>query len=209
MAEAGFDAFHDYELLEYLLALVNRRGDTKALAKSLIAEFGSYGAVFAASHGELMRVKGLGERGVAAIRFVSAAASQLLREEAAARPVLSNWAAVEDYLRIAMAQLPREQFRILFLNSKNMLIRDHALSEGTVDQTAVHVRELVRLAIETRAAALIIVHNHPSGDPGPSRADIGMTETIKQALAPLGIALHDHIVVGANGQYSFRANGLL
>ncbi|MEE4348788.1 MAG: DNA repair protein RadC [Pacificimonas sp.] len=208
MREGGFEAFHDYELLEYLLTFVHRQGDTKAIAKALIAEFGSFGAVFAASHAELVRVKGVGDKAAAAIHFVAASILQVLKEEASGRPVLSNWAAVEDYLKASMAHQPREQFRILFLDTKNVLIRDHVLSVGTVDQTAVHVRELVKAALETHASALIIVHNHPSGDPSPSRDDIRMTDLIKQALSPLGITLHDHIIVGSKGLYSFRANGL-
>lgn len=209
MAEGGADAFLDYELLEYLLTFAKRRGDTKPEAKALIREFGTFGSVLVATHDELTRVKGVGAESVAAIKFVEAAATRLLRGEVMGRSVLRNWTAVEDYLTAAMAHRGREQFRVLALDAKNVLIRDELMSEGTVNQAAVHVREVVKLALEVHASALILVHNHPSGDSTPSRDDIRMTELIRDACKPLEIAVHDHIIVGKNGNTSLRAQGLI
>ena len=208
MREAGEAAFEDYELLEYLLTFAHRQGDTKAIAKRLIAEFGSFGAVLSADPADLERVKGCGETSIAAIKFVEAAAIRKLRGEAAARPVLGNWRAVTDYLRVSLADQRREQFRILLLDTKNVMIADRKLSQGTVDQAAVYIREILTSALEQKASALILVHNHPSGDPSPSRADIVMTKQIVEALKPLHIYVHDHLIVGAGEPYSMKANGL-
>lgn len=209
MAEGGGDAFLDYELLEYLLTFAHRQGDTKPIAKRLIEEFGTFGGVFAASDDELLRVKGMGAQSVAAIRFVNAAALRLLRGKVIGRQMLSSWSAVEDYLRAAMAHRPREQFRVLLLDTKNVLIRDVVMTEGTVNQAAVHIREVVKIALDASASALILVHNHPSGDASPSRDDIELTKQIMAACRPLNILVHDHIIVAKDGNVSFKAQGLI
>ena len=204
----GPDALHDHELVEYLLALVTPRRDTKPQARALIAEFGGIGALFAADGQTLMRA-GLSETAAAAIKIAEAAALRMLKAEIIDRPVLNGWQALLDYLRGDMAHRPNERVRVLHLNSKNMLIRDELVSEGSIDQAAVHVREVIRRALELGSAALILVHNHPSGDPAPSKQDIDVTREIALAGKPLGIAVHDHIVLGRNGHSSLRSMGLL
>ncbi|WP_445191991.1 RadC family protein [Sphingomonas sp. Tas61C01] len=204
--EAG--ALLDHELVEYLLALAIPRRDTKPLAKALLREFGGIGGVLTADAAALARVPGMGETAIAAIKIAHAAAIRLLQAEVAERPVLANWQALLDYLRADMAHHAIERFRVLHLNTKNMLIRDE-VSEGSIDQAAVHVREVIRRAIDLGSAAIILVHNHPSGDPSPSRADIEITRTIVEAGKRLGIAVHDHIVIGAGGHVSLRAQGLI
>jgi DNA repair protein RadC len=209
LAEGGADGFLDHELLEYLLALVTPRRDTKPLAKQLIEEFGSLAAVLSADPARLAGVPGLGETGIAALKFTQAAALRLLRTEVVGRPVLASWQAVIDYLTADMAHGLTERFRVLFLNSKNILIRDEVLGEGTVNQTPVYTREVLKRALELGATAVILVHNHPSGDPNPSRDDIDMTAEIKRAGRPLGIAVHDHVIIGASGYVSLLNKGLL
>jgi DNA repair protein RadC len=199
----------DHELVEYLLMLAMPRIDTKPIAKALLHEFGGIGGLFAADAEALKRVKGLGEAGAAAIRIVPAAALRLLRAEVAERPVLGNWQALLDYLRADMAHHAVERFRVLHLNTRNMLVRDELMSEGSIDQTAVYVREVVRRALELQSAALILVHNHPSGDPSPSRADIEITRAIASAGKPLGIAVHDHLIIGTSGHASLRSQGVI
>ena len=203
------EGLHDHELIEYLLAVALPRIDTKAIAKRLIAEFGSFGRVLAAEPTALRRGKGMGDVSAAAIKIAQAAAIRLARAEARAAPVLSNWQALSDYLQARLAHENVEEFRLLHLDTRNMLVLDEALSRGTIDQTAVHVREVIKRALEVGSAALILVHNHPSGDPSPSRADIDITQTIIAAAKPLGISVHDHIIVGASGQVSLRSKGLL
>jgi len=199
----------DYELLELILFLAIPRRDVKPLAKQLITHFGSYAAVLSAEADTLRTVPGLGENGVAAIKTVQASALLLTKSEAQTKPILSNWDAVTGYLQSAMAHLPREQFRLLFLDRKNVLIADEALSEGTVDQTAVYPREIIRRALHVDASALILVHNHPSGDPTPSKMDIAMTKEVSEACDKIGVQVHDHIIVGKFGQTSFKQLGLL
>jgi len=203
----GPEALADYELLELLLFLGIPRRDVKPLAKQLIAEFGSLAAVLSADTAKLS--DHLGESAVAAIKVVQAAALHLGRTEVLDRPVLNNWDAVRRYLQSAMARMSREQFRLLFMDRKNILIADEVLSDGTLDHTAVYPREVIRRALELDAGALILVHNHPSGDPTPSRADVAMTQEIREACQKIGIDVHDHIVVGREGQTSFRKLGLL
>ncbi|HEU0067445.1 MAG TPA: DNA repair protein RadC [Sphingomonas sp.] len=209
LAEGGGEALLDHELIEYLLALAIPRQDTKPLAKALLREFGGIGGVLTADGEALMRVKGMGERSVAAVKIAHAAAIRLLRSDVAARPVLANWQALLDYLRADMVHHAIERFRVLHLNTKNMLIRDEVMSEGSIDQAAVHVREVIRRAIDLGSAAIILVHNHPSGDPAPSRADIDVTRQIADAGKRLGIAVHDHLIMGTNGHVSLRAQGLI
>jgi len=208
LIEGGPEALLDHELAEYLLALAIPRRDTKPMARALLAEFGGVGALLSADPGALLRA-GLSEGVVAALKIAEASALRLLRSRLADRPLLSDWKALADYLHADMAHRAVERVRVLHLNSKNMLIRDELVSEGSVDQAAVYVREVVRRALELGSAALIIVHNHPSGDPEPSRQDVALTRELIAAGKPLGIAIHDHIVVGAKGQKSLRALGLI
>lgn len=185
------------------------RRDVKPLAKSLIEQFGGYAGVLSADVDSLRAVSGLGETAVAAIKSVQASAMVLSRTSAQHKPVLSNWKAVESYLQGAMAGLVREQFRLLFLDRQNRLIADEVLSDGTVDHTPVYPREVVRRALGNNATAIILVHNHPSGDVRPSQQDIAMTKELVSACSKIGIQIHDHIIVGKAGQASFRDLGLL
>jgi DNA repair protein RadC len=209
LIEGGGDALLDHELLEFLLTLAIPRRDTKPIAKALLREFGGLAAVFTADAEALSRVDGVGEGAVSAIKIAQAAALRLLRDQASERPVLAGWQALLDYLRADMAHHAIERVRVLHLNSRNMLIRDELVSEGTIDQSAVHVREVIRRAIDLGSAAIILAHNHPSGDPAPSRADIELTRDIVEAGKRLGIAVHDHVIIGTKGHASLRAMGLM
>jgi DNA repair protein RadC len=199
----------DYEILELILFGVFRNGDTKPLAKALIAEFGSLAAVLAAPTDRLSKVPGCGEAVIAALKVTREAGLRLLQAEVKARPALSNWQALLDYCRAVLQHEQIEQFRILFLDRKNQVIADEQQQRGTVDHTPVYPREVVKRALELNAAALILVHNHPSGDPTPSRADIEMTREVVKAAATMGIAVHDHLIIGRKGHVSFREQGLL
>ena len=207
--EGGPDALLDHELVEYLLALALPRRDTKQLAKQLIADFGGLGGLLSADAGTIQRLSGLSDGAVAALKIAQASALRLLKSEVAQRPVLGSWQALLDYLRADMAHLAVERVRVLFLNSRNMLIRDEAMWEGSVDESAVHVREIMRRALDCQATALIIVHNHPSGDPSPSAQDIRLTKELIDAGKHMRIDVHDHIIVGAKGHSSLRALGLI
>lgn len=209
LLESGRAALADYELIEHLLMLGLPRIDTKPLAKELLREFGSIGRVLSAAPNELTRVKGLGRSGAAALKIAQATALALLAEPVREQPILASWQALLDYLRADLAWLSIERVRVLHLNSKNMLIRDEVISEGTLDQAAVHVREVVKRALEIGSSALVIVHNHPSGNPKPSRADIQLTRDIIEAGKRLNIAVHDHVIIGANGHASLREQGLI
>ena len=205
----GAESLIDQDLLEYLLALAIPRRDTKPLARQLLAEFGSFAAVVSATPAELARIDGLGDGAVAALKAVQAAAARLLRAEISGRPLLGSWDSVLAYLHAQMAHGITEQFRVLFLNNRNLLIRDEVMSQGTVNQTSVYVREVVKRALELGASAIVLVHNHPSGDPKPSRDDIAITEAVVAAMKPLGVAVHDHVVIGLSGHASFRSLGLI
>jgi DNA repair protein RadC len=207
--EGGPDALLDHELVEYLLALALPRRDTKTLAKKLINDFGSFGALLAADAREIARTGDISEGAAAALKIAQASALRLLQSEVKNRPILSSWQALLDYLHADMAHNPIERVRVLFLNSKNMLIRDELMWEGSVDEAAVHVREVIRRALEHHATALILVHNHPSGDPSPSQQDIRLTRDIVDAGRHLNIAVHDHVIVGTRGHSSLRAMGLI
>ncbi|NML06143.1 DNA repair protein RadC [Sphingomonas sp. G-3-2-10] len=207
--EGGPDALLDHELIEYLLALAIPRRDTKPLAKALLREFGGIAALLTADAKSLARVPGMGETSAAALKAAHAAALRLLRAEIAGRPMLGNWQALLDYLRADMAHHSIERVRVLHLNSKNLLIRDELVSEGSIDEAAVYIREIVRRAIDLGSAAIILVHNHPSGDPSPSRADIELTRNLADAAKRLGIAVHDHIIIGTDGHVSLRSQGLI
>ncbi len=205
----GPDALADYELLEMLLFFAMPKGDTKPLAKALINRFGSFAEVLAAPTNTLLETRGLGPHSVAALKLVHAAALRLARAQAAKKPLLSNWTQLIDYLIAACARERVEQFRILFLDPKNRLIADEVQSRGTVNHTPVYPREVVKRALDLHATALILVHNHPSGDPTPSRADIEMTREIANAAALLGIIVHDHVIVGRTGWTSLRQERFL
>ena len=207
--EGGPEALHEHELVEYLLALTIPRRDTKAIAKRLLDTFGSFGALLQADHQMIARAGGLSQSSVAAFKITEAAAIWLLKGRITNKPVLGSWQALLDYLRADMAYSPIEQVRVLYLNSKNALIRDDLLSEGSVDEAAVYIREVVRRALECHATALILVHNHPSGDPQPSQQDIRLTRDIVDATRHLKISIHDHVIVGSNGHSSMRALGLI
>lgn len=207
--QAGPDAIADYELLEMILFGALPRGDTKPLAKQLMVRFGSFAGVVNAAPERLMEIDGVGARVVDEIKMVRAAALRLMKGEIMGRQVLGSWTAVIDYLKAAQGHDDRERLRILFLDKKNQLIADEVQQEGTVDHTPVYVREVVRRAIELAATAVILVHNHPSGDPTPSRADIDMTRQIIDAARPLGITVHDHVIVGRHGHASLKGLRLI
>ena len=207
--EAGPDALADYELLEMLLFRVIPRGDTKPVAKALIGRFGSFAGVLGAAPERLMEVDGVGEKAAHDLKVVQAAGLRLARAEVDERRALTSYDRVIDYCRAAMAFDAREQFRVLFLDKRNNLIADEVMQQGTVDHTPVYPREVVKRALDLGATALVLVHNHPSGDTSPSQADIGMTKQVVEAARPLGIVIHDHLIVGRGGHTSFRAEGLL
>ncbi|MCH8859382.1 MAG: DNA repair protein RadC [Proteobacteria bacterium] len=206
---AGTDALADYEMLELVLFAPIPRRDVKPLAKELIQKFGSFADVIAAPAERLKEVNGVGEAIVAALKTVDAAAIRLARGRMLNRPVLSSWEALLDYCTATMARAQTEEIRIIFLDRKNIILADEVHQQGTVDHTPVYPREVVKRALELGASALILVHNHPSGDPTPSRADIAMTREIALAAKALKIELHDHLVIGKGGYASFKALGLL
>lgn len=206
---AGPDALADHELLEATLFLAIPRKDTKPIARALIARFGSYANALAASPEALQTVPGVGRSAAAALKSVHAAAVRLVRAEVQAQPVLDDWDRLTEYLTACMAREPVEQFRILFLDSRNRLIRDEVQGRGTVNHTPAYPREVVKRALDLNATGIVLAHNHPSGDPTPSSADIQVTGAIAAAAQPIGIVLHDHVVVGRSGWLSFRQQGLL
>src|SRR3954465_5423191 len=207
--EAGSDAVSDYELLELVLFRAIPQRDVKPLAKELIAKFGSFAEAVAGPTARLKEVKGLGDAAITELKIVQAAANRLARGQVRKQTVLSSWSNVLDYCRASMAFADKEQFRVLFLDKRNQLIADEVQQTGTADHTPVYPREVVKRALELSATALILVHNHPSGDPTPSRADIQMTKAIVDIAAPLGIAVHDHIIVGKNGHASMKGLKLI
>lgn len=209
LLDGGADGFLDHELLEYILALAIPRRDTKPLAKALIVEFGAFASVIAAEPAALARVAGVSEGAVAALKFVQAASLRSLRAAVVGRHAIEGWEALTAYLHAAMAHGINEQVRVLFLNNRNILIRDEVMAEGTVNQAAVHVREVVRRALELGASSLVLVHNHPSGDPTPSREDVALTREIVVAAKLFDISVHDHVVIGHGGHASLRALGLM
>ncbi len=200
---------HDHEIVEYLLALAIPRRDTKQLAKHLIDHFGSLAAVLTADGDSLRAVPGMGETSAAALKIVQVAARRLVSEPVHRQPILSSWQALLDYLRLDMAHLTRERVRVLYLNAKNMLISDDNMSEGSVDQAAIYTRQVIKRALDLGATSLILVHNHPSGNPQPSKQDIQITREIIEAGKRLGIAVHDHIIIGLDGHSSMRSMGLI
>jgi DNA repair protein RadC len=212
--ERGANALADYELLELLLFSAIPRKDTKPLAKQLLKRFGdSFAEVLAAPTEAIREIEGLekrtGDAVIVALKTVEAAALLMMQERVLNRPLISSWQQLVDYCRAGMAAQPVEQFRILFLDRKNHLIADEVQQRGTVDHTPVYPREVVKRALELHASAIIMVHNHPSGDTTPSRADIEMTKEVAKAAAALGLALHDHVIVARSGHTSFKSRGLL
>ena len=209
LLKAGPDALADHELLEMVLFIALPRRDTKAIAKALLAQFRSFAGVIAAPHQDLLGTEGLGEAGIAALKTVQAAALRLARSEVLDQPVLNNWDRLMEYLNSALARERVEQFRVLFLDNRNRLLADEAQARGTVNHTPVYPREVVKRALELHSTALIVVHNHPSGDPTPSRDDVAVTQEIKAAAEALSIVLHDHVIIGNGRWLSFRKEGLL
>ena len=209
LLNGGPDALMDYELLEYLLCLAIPRQDTKPLAKALIARFGGLPAVLTAPPDALAKTKGVGDTAIAAIKIAQASAMHLLRAKAREQPILSGWQALLDYLHADMAHGAHERFRVLHLNARNMLICDDLMGEGSVDEAPVYVRNVIARAMELHSTSLILVHNHPSGDPQPSRADIEITRKLADAARLLDITIHDHLVIGTSGHSSMRALGLI
>ncbi len=207
--EGGPDAMPDYELMELVLFTVLPRRDVKPLAKALIERFGSFAGVFGAEAARLREISGLGDTAITTLKVFQATATRIARGTVMNKPVLSHWSKLEEYLRVQLAHERVEQFRILFLDNKNRLIADEMQQKGTVNHTPVYAREVVRRTLELGACAIILVHNHPSGDPTPSRDDIGMTTRIMDAARSLGIKVHDHMIVGRQTIYSFRAEGLI
>ena len=209
LLDGGAEALADYEVLESLLFAARPRGDTKPTAKALIARFGSLAGVLNADHHALAEVEGMGEVSAAALKAVALAARRMARGEVQQKPVLGSWQALLDYLTIDMAHLTVERVRVLYLDTRNRLILDYQAQEGTIDEAAIHPREVVKKALEVGASAMILVHNHPSGNPEPSRADIQITQRIAEAGRLLGITVHDHVIVGREGHVSLKAKGLI
>jgi DNA repair protein RadC len=209
LLEGGAEALADYEVLEYLLFGANTRGDTKPLAKALLARFGSLAGVLNAEPAVLRQVKGIGEAAIATLKIAALAARRMARSELSRKPLLGSWQALIDYLAIDMAHLSVERVRVLYLDTQNRLILDHHVGDGSIDEAAVHPREVIRRGLDVGAGALILVHNHPSGNPEPSRADIQLTQRIVEAGRLLGITVHDHVIVGREGHVSLRAKGLM
>jgi len=207
--EAGADALADYEILELLLFSAIPRTDTKPIAKALIDRFGGLAAVLGAPRERLLEIGGIGEGTATFLKTVHAATVRAMRSDLTGRPLLNSWDKLTDYCRAAMGQDAIESFRVLFLDAKNALIRDELQNRGTVSETAAYPREVIKRALELSASAVILVHNHPSGDPTPSMADVQLTKTIVAAGKPLGVAVHDHLVVGRHRVASFRSLGFL
>jgi DNA repair protein RadC len=206
---AGPDALSDYELLELALFPALPRRDTKPLAKSLLKKFGSFAEVIHAPETRLREVKGIGDASIHQLKLIAAAAGRIAKGRLKARTLLSSWNDVIDYCRTTMAFADKEQFRILFLDKRNQLIADEVQQTGTVDHTPVYPREVIKRALELSATAILLVHNHPSGDPTPSSADIQMTKAIIDIAGPLGISVHDHIIVGKKGHASMKGMRLI
>lgn len=207
--KGGVKALADYELLELLLMMAIPRRDVKPLAKSLISEFGSYAEVISASPERLMEFNGVGENVVTALKLAEASAQMLSQGKVMEKPVLSNWQALINYCTTQMAYKKNEQFRVLFLDRQNRLIADEKMQEGTIDHTPVYPREIIKRALELGSSAIILVHNHPSADPTPSREDIDMTKKVAEAGKQLGVMLHDHLIISKGGHSSFKTMDLI
>jgi DNA repair protein RadC len=209
LLDGGAEALADHEVVEYLLMTAIPRRDVKPLARSLIQRFGSLAGVMNADASALAKHPGMGDSSAAAMKIVALAARRLARQEVRDNPVLGSWQALIDYLTIDMAHLTVERVRVLYLNTKNMLIHDEHVGDGSIDEASIHPREVIRRALDLGATALILVHNHPSGSPEPSRADIQITNRIAEAGRLLGITVHDHVIIGRHGHVSLKAKGLI
>ncbi len=209
LLNGGAEALADYEVLEFLLFAAMRQGDTKPAAKALLKRFGSLSAVLNADPAALQQVDGIGQTSAAALKSVAVAARRMARSEVVDKPVLGSWQSLLDYLAIDMAHLTVERVRVLYLDTRNRLIDDHHVGDGSIDEAAIHPREVIRRAMDLGASALILVHNHPSGSPEPSRADIQITQKITEAGRLLGVTVHDHVIVGREGHVSLRSKGLI
>jgi DNA repair protein RadC len=207
--QGGGAALPDYELLELVLFRAIPRQDVKPLARLLLDTFGDFNRVITASPARLQMVKGAGPAVVLELKLVEAAAQRMMRARVIQKPILSSWDALLDYCHTTMAHRETEQFRVLFLDRKNVLIADEEQAKGTVDHVPVYPREIVKRALELNASAMILVHNHPSGDPTPSDADLSMTQQVQEACQALGLVLHDHLIIGKSRELSFRASGYL
>ncbi len=205
----GPEALADYEILEMILFPAKPVGDVKPMAKALLDGFGSFGQVLLATPQELMKVKGVNEAAIVAIKTAKAAAELLLKEEVADRPVIKSWTQLLDYCRLHIGHNQHEEFHVLFLDQKLQLLADERQQKGTVDHTPVYPREVIKRALEIGASSLILVHNHPSGDVNPSKADVEVTRQIIDAGRPLGIEVHDHLIIGAKKHFSFKAKDLI
>ena len=208
-AKAGADGLAEYELMELLLFRAIPRRDVKPLSKDLITRFGSFGAALSADPARLSEVPGISEAVISEFKIVQAAALNLAQAKIMDRPAISSWSALIEYCNASMAYNPTEQFRIFFLDRKNVLIADEIQQQGTIDHTPVYPREVVKRALELGASSIILVHNHPSGDPTPSQADIDMTKKIVESAKPLGVSVHDHLVIGKGNHVSFKSLGLI
>lgn len=205
----GGEHIADYELLELILFSARPRGDVKPIAKRLLKHFGSFDAVIHADVNELSKIDEVGEATIAALKMILVASKRLLKAEVKDKPVIQSWAALMDYCTLAMGKNKIEEFRVLFLNHKNALIADEVMQRGTVDHTPVYPREIIKRALELAASSLILLHNHPSGDPTPSKADIDMTKKIIEAAKSVNITVHDHVIISESGTYSFSSYNLL
>lgn len=207
--EGGSAALADYELLEMLLFSAKARGDVKPLAKTVLKTFGSFARTITAAEEDLRKIPDMGDAAICALKVVQAAMTRMLQEQVAERPIIQNWSALLDYAKVSMAYNKIEEFRILFLNKRNELIRDEVQQRGTVDHTPIYIREVVKRTLELGASSLILLHNHPSGDCKPSKSDIDITLQIIKATAAIHVNVHDHLVISERGHYSFRANGVI
>lgn len=205
----GAGALDDYELLETLLFAFLPRRDVKPIAKALLVRFGGVSAIFAAPPEDIASVKGMGETSAAYLKATAALSARAAREDIAAKPIISSWTALVTYVRSQLQHETREQFRVLFLDKKNQLIADEIMTRGTIDHAPVYPREIARRALELASSSLILVHNHPSGDATPSRADIDVTRELIDALSVFDISIHDHLIVGTGGVTSFKSSGLI
>ncbi|TAE32416.1 MAG: JAB domain-containing protein [Alphaproteobacteria bacterium] len=208
--ERGSDSLADYELLEMALFAAKPRGDVKPLARMLIKEFGSFAGVIRATPQALRAMDGVGDAVIASLKVIEASCVRILSNDLHTdRPIINSWSALLDYCQLTMSHQPREEFRVFFLTSKNTLIKDEVQHTGTIDHTPVYPREIVKRALELGAVSLILAHNHPSGDPSPSKTDIDLTKMLADAACPFNIRIHDHVIIGKNKHYSFKQCGLL
>jgi DNA repair protein RadC len=205
----GGDSIADYELLELILFSARPRGDVKPLAKELLKRFGSFAKLIHAEESALREVPEVGDAVISALKTIRVATQRLIKSEISDQPVIQSWSALMDYCKLAMGNNKIEEFRVLFLNHRHALIADEVMQRGTINHTPVYPREIVKRALEHSAAAVILLHNHPSGDPTPSKADIDITKQIVEAAATIGVTVHDHVIITATGHYSFKSFGLM